>query len=310
MKGGSTPRTSATMPYKDPNGHTNPTTNTDIYLAYFPTTASNPNPGWVSQGIVNNDNAVVDGSSSASDLYSGHQRPDAVPAGDRGRPGDRDTGRLVARRPRRRRQCPRRDLHHHQHRRRPHLQRPDLRQPAQTATDAITGQTDVLGPEADNQSAGESLRRTQTFGYGDQMGLAVFDGQVYPVWAGNFNQSSDGSGTVIADPLNIWYRPMVIAAGPRIINSTMGPIPLAEAAGGSVSISVTFDRPIIPSYVRDGRCPVFYHNTSSTGSYVSLTVTGVTVVPSTGNTQFTDHVQSVAAPARPPRTTTPAPTAI
>ena len=62
------------------------------------------------------------------------------------------------------------------------------------------------------------------------MGLAVFDGQVYPVWAGNFNQSTDPAGTVIADPLNIWYRPMVIAAGPRIINSTMGPIPLSEAA--------------------------------------------------------------------------------
>ena len=44
-----------------------------------------------------------------------------------------------------------------------------------------------------------------TFGYGDQMGLAVFDGQVYPIWAGNFNQSSDATGTVIAYPLNIWY---------------------------------------------------------------------------------------------------------
>ena len=60
--------------------------------------------------------------------------------------------------------------------------------PSQTATDAITGQTDVLGPVADNQSAGNAQADT-TFGYGDQMGLAVFDGQVFPVWAGNFNQS-------------------------------------------------------------------------------------------------------------------------
>ena len=51
--------------------------------------------------------------------------------------------------------------------------------PAQTATDAITGQTDVIGPESDNQSTGDPLTDT-TFGYGDQMGLAVFDGQVYP----------------------------------------------------------------------------------------------------------------------------------
>ena len=120
--------------------------------------------------------------------------------------------------------------------------------PSQTATDAITGQTDVIGPEADNQSAGDPQTDT-TFGYGDQMGLAVFDGQVYPVWAGNFNQSTTiSTGAVIADPLNIWYRPMVIAAGPRIINSTMGPIPLAEATGDeSVSISVTFDRPVTAS---------------------------------------------------------------
>ena len=59
--------------------------------------------------------------------------------------------------------------------------------PPRTAIDAITGQTDVLGPEADNQSGGDPQADT-TFGYGDQMGLAVFDGQLYPVWAGNFNQ--------------------------------------------------------------------------------------------------------------------------
>ena len=39
---------------------------------------------------------------------------------------------------------------------------------------------------------------------------------------------------------------MVIADGPRIINSSMGPISLAEATSGSVSFNVTFDRPIDP----------------------------------------------------------------
>ena len=52
----------------------------------------------------------------------------------------------------------------------------------------ITGKTVVVGPQADNQSGGDG-QRDGTFGYGNQMGLAVYDGQVYPMWAGNFNVS-------------------------------------------------------------------------------------------------------------------------
>ena len=57
--------------------------------------------------------------------------------------------------------------------------------PAQTAVDAITGQTDFLGPLGDNQSGGNGQADT-AFGYGNQMGLAVFDGQVYPDLGGQF----------------------------------------------------------------------------------------------------------------------------
>ena len=72
--------------------------------------------------------------------------------------------------------------------------------PDKTAIDAITGKTQVLGPQADNQSGGNGQRDTG-FGYGNQMGLAVFDGQVYPVWAGNFNESYINNGTPSpADP--------------------------------------------------------------------------------------------------------------
>jgi hypothetical protein len=46
---------------------------------------------------------------------------------------------------------------------------------------------------------------------------------------------------------------MVIAAGPRIVTSSMGPIPFAEADSGRVSISVTFDRPVDPATVKPGR---------------------------------------------------------
>ncbi len=156
-----------------------------------------------------------------------------------------------------------------------------------TATDAITLQTDVIGPEGDNQGSANG-QADHTFGYGDQMGLAVFDGQVYPVWAGNLNQSSYNSGTkiVTANPLNIFYRPMVIAAGPRIINSTMGPITLAEAMSGSVSISVTFDRLITASTFVTGDVEVFYKGTSASAPFISLFVTGIS--PSSGSaTDFT-----------------------
>ena len=101
----------------------------------------------------------------------------------------------------------------------------DYANPQQTAVDAITGQTDVLGPMSDNESSSNS-HRDGTYGYGISMGLAVYDGQLYPIWAGNFNQGTVVSGAIQGNPLSIYYQPMVIAAGPRIVNSTMGPIPL------------------------------------------------------------------------------------
>ena len=110
--------------------------------------------------------------------------------------------------------------------------------PSQTAVDAITGQTDAMAPAGDNQGGGDG-QRDATFGYGPQMGLAVFGGQVYPIWAGNLNQAYYNGTANVAYPLNIWYQPMVIAAGPRILTSTMGPIPLQEAQSGSVSISAS-----------------------------------------------------------------------
>ena len=165
--------------------------------------------------------------------------------------------------------------------------------PANTAVDTITGLTDVLGPQADNQS-GSNPQRDGTFGYGNQMGLAVADGQLFPVWSGNLNQSfyNTSTGSVNAYGLSIWYRPMVIAAGPRVINSTMGPIPLAEAASGTVSISVTFDRPVTAASFVTGDVQVFYHSTSNSTGLVPLTVTGITPVAGTGSstlgyTQFT-----------------------
>ena len=148
------------------------------------------------------------------------------------------------------------------------------------------------------------------------MGLAVLDGQLYPVWAGNFNAAYLNNRAVTAYPLNIWYRPMVIAAGPRIISNSMGPIPLAEAASGSVSISVTFDRPVNPATFVPGDVQVFFHDTTNGDPSVPLTVTGVTPVAGSGSGYVRlypvhDHLQPHAHRSEPGNhTTTPAPTAI
>jgi subtilisin-like proprotein convertase family protein len=117
--------------------------------------------------------------------------------------------------------------------------------PPSTAVDAITGQTVVVGPHADNQSAGDG-QRDATFGYGNQMGLAVFDGKVYPIWAANFNQGVVSNGAIIGTPLNIVYQPMVIAAGPRIIGSTMGPVVANTLTGSANDLPQFIPEPPVP----------------------------------------------------------------
>jgi len=161
----------------------------------------------------------------------------------------------------------------------------DYANPEQTATDAITGQTDVMGPEADNESSNNS-NRDGTYGYGTSMGLAVYDGQVYPMWAGDFNQASIVNNAIQGDPLSIYFRPMVIAAGPRILTSTMGPIPLSEAESGRVSFTVTYDRPINPpsgtATFTTNDVQVFYHDTTDGDASIPLQLLSVTPVASSG----------------------------
>jgi subtilisin-like proprotein convertase family protein len=162
--------------------------------------------------------------------------------------------------------------------------------PSLTAINSINGQTVVVGPESDNESGGNS-NTDHLFGYGTQMGLAVFNGQVYPVWAGNLNKGHIVNGAVQGPYLSIFYQPMVIADGPRIVNSTMGPISLAEAESNSVSFSVTFDRPIDPPSL-DGYTTtptftpadvlVYYHDTTDGDPMVPLQVTSVTPITSSG----------------------------
>ena len=168
--------------------------------------------------------------------------------------------------------------------------------PSQTAVNAVTisnnrNQTDVLGPQVDNESGGNP-QRDGTFGFGNQMGLAVADGRVIPVWASNF-YGSPGPGptgfyNATTNSINafgeyIYVQPMAIAAGPRVINSTMGPIPLAEAASQTVSISITFDRPVTASTFTNANVLVYYHDVVNGDPLVPLTVLGVTPVTSSGS---------------------------
>ena len=187
--------------------------------------------------------------------------------------------------------------------------------PPQTAIDAITGQIDVLGPQPDNQSAGNGGQTDPTFGYGDQMGLAVFDGQVYPVWAGNFNQSYHHHRRGRRRSA----EHLVPADGHRRRAADHQQLDGADPArrGGerqSVTISVTFDRPVSASPFVPGDVQVFYHDTTNGDPSVPLTVLGVAPVLSSGNstngyTQFTITFDPTP-PGAAAHTTTPAPTAI
>ena len=101
---------------------------------------------------------------------------------------------------------------------------------SQTATDAITGDSVILGPVPDNESPGNP-NTEGTFGFGTHQGLAVYGGHVYLAWASNtvvedvdgqniaFSGGPDGKAL-----LNTNVATVVIPAGPRIISSTEGPV--------------------------------------------------------------------------------------
>ncbi len=241
----------------DPQNFTNPTTNTDIFLSYYdPSTKI-----WSTPTLVNDDVAVDDGYSSEQIANIGSQnQPDGRTQFQPAIAVDQATGTVV---------LSWRDARDDAANARVAtyitasidggntFNPQTYANPSDTAVDAITGATNVISPDADNQSGGNAQRDTN-FGYGSQMGLAVFDGQVYPVWAGNFTfsdgefepggQTTPGSyldsfynastGTVMGYALNIWYQPMVIASGPRITSSTMGPVVDTTLTGAASDLTL------------------------------------------------------------------------
>ncbi len=128
----------------------------------------------------------------------------------------------------------------------------------QVVTDGITGQPVTLGPIPDNESPAANQPWFGTpfkppTGYGDFQGLALVGGHLYQAYAGN-----DNWGTSTFQPLNTRVTSAVIASGPRVVTSTMGPITPSVAPGTSTP---TLGQTV---HALDGT-PVSYNNTRAVG---------------------------------------------
>jgi subtilisin-like proprotein convertase family protein len=165
-------------------------------------------------------------------------------------------------------------------------------------TDAVTGQAVTVGPIPDNQSAANPNAEA-TFAFGTHQALAVFDGKVYAAWSGNQNGGSDAKET-----LRILSAEATIAAGPRILASTMGP-PSAQSveildnsvlgnAGTSVLFNnqfsstgvqelngfvVTFDRFVDPVSFTTSDVNIFYRDPNTPGSTPGAPIPATSVTP-------------------------------
>jgi subtilisin-like proprotein convertase family protein len=156
----------------------------------------------------------------------------------------------------------------------------------QTATDVITGNTVNVEPIPDNVSTNNANRDT-TFGMGPHQALAVSGGHVYAFWAGNFNGNNllYGKTSVERSKTNILMAQVEIAAGPRIVSGTMGPVQSTTVDGFTFNNTVTtdglplvtgfavsFDRPIDPTSFTASDISVFYRDTVTAPSQPSTVV--------------------------------------
>jgi subtilisin-like proprotein convertase family protein len=176
---------------------------------------------------------------------------------------------------------------------------------ARVAIDAITGQPVNLGPIPDNQSAGNPSTEA-TFGYGDRQGLIAYAGRAYPIWASNLNGdnsvndpdnngTNNGSSGVNADArLDIRAARVAYAAGPRVVDSTMGVVGLTDQFGNVIDpvnnqrasdgtpiiagFEIVFDRPVAPGTFRPDDVSVFFRD-ATPGNVSGGPVPVIDVVP-------------------------------
>jgi subtilisin-like proprotein convertase family protein len=141
--------------------------------------------------------------------------------------------------------------------------------PTREATDTVTGQPHITAiPDNDTSQNGN---KDTLLGFGQSQGLSVVDGHVFSFWSANLN-----GGT---DPLNplrnrMWEAQVEIPAGPRIIDSTMGPVQPVTINGQTFNAStmangtpllqgfaVQFDRPVDPGSFTASDVQVSYLST-------------------------------------------------
>src|SRR5262249_50269327 len=139
-----------------------------------------------------------------------------------------------------------------------------------TAYDPITQTSVTLGPIPDNQSTGNP-NRDPLFNFGDRQGLAVYGGHVYAARSGHLHRGPDGK-----ERRDILTATVNSTAGPRVIDSTQGPVGEAgdtvntqrTADGGpeADSIIVTFDRPVDVSTFTPDKVTVQYRRPTTSGN--------------------------------------------
>jgi subtilisin-like proprotein convertase family protein len=146
---------------------------------------------------------------------------------------------------------------------------------ARSAIDAPTGSTVTLDPIPTNIGAASAN------GVGITQALAVWGGNVIPIWSGN----QDTSGASLQN------SPTAIAAGPRVVNGDQGPVTQDGSTGtynttfgadGTRQLNgftVTFDRPVDPSTITASQVNVEYRSPTNPASSppvnISSSITGV-----------------------------------
>ena len=147
----------------------------------------------------------------------------------------------------------------------------------------------VFGPIPENDSSGGSggnPDKDTTFAFGSHEGLIATGGHVIPVWVTNQDGGNDGKKLQ-----NIYTARVTIAAGPRIVGGTMGPVqsttvtttsgaitfnaPAADGTPQASGFVITFDRPVDPASFTTGDVRISYRDTNPNDASQPITASNV-----------------------------------
>jgi subtilisin-like proprotein convertase family protein len=125
-----------------------------------------------------------------------------------------------------------------------------------TATDAITGKTVVIGPLSDNAATYHTPDTSLSFG--EHQGLAIEGGTIHAVWSGQFvttgnaNPANPAALATLGDGFNqsrltIVSAQATYAAGPRVVSGTMGPVQVIPVNGQPFTVTSPVNPPVPPA---------------------------------------------------------------